>query len=217
MNSIRKAFAVVSLAVLYAMSPASASAAPVIYIDLDPAAGVQTSKIIAVGGSVSADIWIKDLTQTVGAWDVDMSFNATVLGAPRSISIDPDNNLNPDSGGLLGFGFYAPGVANTGESGTPAGSNLALAPFRLGTVNLTGLALGNSILSISYQAISNSPGLALIQGITTQQAIVCVQAATAPQPCNLPAAAPEPVTMSLLSGGVAALLARRRMSRKAAI
>jgi hypothetical protein len=198
---MKKVTRVLALAALAVVAGAKAEAAPIIYVDPVPV-------VVEVGEAFSVDIWIKDLLETIGAFDVDMAFNDTIL-AGTGFTVDPDGNFVNDFGGLLSLGFSA-NLVNIAEAGDPAGNNLALAPFKLGTINFTASALGNTLLTFPYHALSNDPGGSPLLANSVQPGIVCVvDDKTAPVNCAV-RAVPEPGFLALIGVGLGAFVARRR-------
>jgi len=178
-----------------------AEAIPVVYID-------PSSQIAEVGDAVSFDVWIKDLTESIGAFDIDIVGDPTVLDGV-GFTLDPDNNFDPDTGGLLAGGFFANGV-NLAESGDPVGNNAALAAFRLARVDLTAVGLGLSPLTFDFVNLSNALGTDLVDFNIQNGSVCVVQDRTAPLPAYCTAQAPEPGLIALLGAGLAGALYRRR-------
>lgn len=190
MKSIRMVGAALGLAALMAVSAPSAEAAPLVFIQPTP-------QIVEVGDPVSIDVMISGLTESVGGFDIDVAFDDSILTGD-TFAVDPDGNFDSDLD--VSFGFSAD-LVNIALVGDPAGDNLALNPFRLGTINFTAAALGNSLLTLTFNDLSNESGEQLLDA-SSRGGIVCVvQSVTAPVNCGRQV--PEPGLLAMLSIGAA--------------
>jgi hypothetical protein len=177
---------------------ATAEAAPVVYVE-------PVSQVVQLGDPFSVDIWIKNLSEAIGGFDLDLSFDATkITGA--GFAADPDANFANSFDGSGGFGV---GTLNLFLAGDPANDNLALNPFRLGRIDFTATGLGNSLLTISFNDLSNVDGTAILPD-SVQPGIVCVvDQPTGPVDCQIDTV-PEPALLALVGAGLSALGIRRR-------
>jgi hypothetical protein len=129
--------------------PAATWAAPVLSI-------TPSSTAVAVGGSFSVDLSITGLSamgEVVSAYDLNMLFNNTFLGNPV---VSFDSTL---FGGAANVDFSSTAaVGNTGliMNSFSSDDDLALlqtaASFSLGRLTFTGLAAGDSFLSLGPDA-----------------------------------------------------------------
>jgi hypothetical protein len=168
------------------------------------------SQIVNVGDTVTVDVWISDLAESIGAFDIDVEFNSGILTGD-SFAIDPDvpQNFENDFDGTLSLGFSG-GLVNLYESGDPAGANLALENFRLASITFTAANLGRSPVSFDFINLSNEQGTLLLgaQSTNGEICVVAVGEDTCPP-------VPEPGLLGLLGAGAAAFAARQVRRRRA--
>ena len=199
MNRMRKLIASCGVAALVALGAvATAEAAPIVYVE-------PVSQVVTLGDPFSVEIWIKNLTESIGGFDLDLSFDATKITG-TGFAADPDANL---ANSFDGSGGFSAGKVNLFVVGDPANDNLALNPFRLGRIDFTASALGNSLLTISFNDLSNANGTGIVPD-AVQPGIVCVVAdPNAPVNCQI-GTVPEPALLALVGAGLSALAIRRR-------
>ncbi|MBX3645466.1 MAG: PEP-CTERM sorting domain-containing protein [Rubrivivax sp.] len=192
-----------------------AQAAPT--VSIDPA----SQTIAAVGGTASVNIVVSGLTDPLGGFGLNLSFNGAILKG-LSFTNDPDSKMGGASGLDMSCGFDFGGDPSTCTP-TPSGSspldlffvadaNLDEAElaalqgdtFVLATITFEGLANGLSPLRLSNVVLSNWNGDETIAGVGTRNGEICVGGN-----CNN---VPEPGSMVLVGTafGALALLRRRR-------
>lgn len=187
-----------------------AHAAPLISLSVVPAN-------VAVGGSVGVDINVSGLTEAVGAFYFDFSFDGTRLSFDSFLA-DPDtkmgDGLNPAldfSGGNIGFSVnfdVLAGFVDAADEATLAG--LQGTGFRLGRVDLTALNnIGFADLTLSGFSLSDYDGFT-IADVGARNGQVCVST-DGQTPCVT--AVPEPMTPLLVAAALGALAFSRRPKR----
>jgi hypothetical protein len=199
-----KVMRVLALAVLVATGfAAQALAVPIVYID-------PPTQTVAVGDPVDIAIKVRDLTEPIGAFEILLSFDDAILTGV-SYDTDPDTKLGP--GGFdFSFGFLAGGLLDLFHDADPAFDSADLAAaqgagFTLATVRFTAIAPTTpdfTLLKLEVVDLSDADGLSLLDR-KTEDGRVCVGDA----PCRVP----EPALFALLSTGLAAFAARRRLRR----
>lgn len=168
------------------------------------------NQTVSSGANVSVSLDISGLgaggAPSLGAYDLDIVFDATVLGFNSVVFGDPGQGNQLD---LAGFGSI--------NGAGPAGGNLnlfelsldtvfdldnfQLADFSLATLSFSALSTGTSVVGILVNAVADAQGNAL--NIDTLGGSVTV------------AAVDEPATWLLLLMAGSALILRRGISVKA--
>ena len=201
-------------------------AAPIITVTPSPSVVVQN------GTSQTFDVVVSGLAlnEAVGGVSLLLTWDSTILGAPTSDTLDPDNkmgtsldpfNVDPATGfapGKLTLSFLAD--ISKDEAALKA---LQGAGFRLATFSLTALALGTTPIDLLVFSPNGPNGVPLSDGngfplsatLVGTCVTVGVSSTVPPGSC---AAVPEPASMMLIGSGLASVLAlarRRQAARKA--
>jgi hypothetical protein len=180
-----------------------ANATPVLSIGSDS---------ISSGGTATVDLDVSGLGSgtALGAFDVSVGFNSSVVGFKSAAYGDPvlGDQLNLEGFGTLQGSFASPGSAELFELSldSPAAlTSLQATSFTLATLTFTGLTSGVSDLSLSVNALGDQNGNAL--PATLENGAITVGSGTT-------VGVTEPGQLALLLSGVAAMgLVMRRRTR----
>jgi hypothetical protein len=176
------------------------------------------SASVGVGGATTVDLSISGLTPgpALGAFDVTLSFNPSLLGLKSETFGDPvlgGDQLDPE-----GFGVFSNVITGSGSvelqdlsfDDSSALTSLQPSSFTLGTLTFNALAAGTSALTASNVILSDPSGSA-ISAITDDGTLTVMGSGTTP-----PASAPEidPASaasgLTLLLGMLAVIRGRRK-------
>jgi hypothetical protein len=154
---------------------------------------------VSVGSTVSVQISISGLgsgaAPALGAWDIDVAFDPTVISLSGVVTFRSPSELGPGSlqdSGLIPIGPTESRVDAAEISFEDAAALEAAQPdaFLLATIQFTGLTTGTAMFSFAQLLLSDAQG--------------------APLPADSVVEAPEPTGFALAGLGVAALLLRAR-------
>lgn len=210
MKSVPRAFgSMAALALAAAMLAAPALAAPTVYFD--PAS--QTTP----GGAVSVDIWVKDLTQSVGGVDITLNWNSAFLTG-TSYTVDPQlvmgvalDPLNDGSGPIASGSLLLYFVADISFADEASLSASEGASFKLASITFNGYANGLSALTLSSASLYAFDGVSNL-GATFDTGSICVSATGS---CAAGTTIPEPTTALLVATALSGLALRRRQKLQA--
>ncbi|MFQ5777824.1 MAG: cohesin domain-containing protein [Terriglobia bacterium] len=185
------------LVLLMALSPLPAQADS--FIVLSP--GTIT---IPEGVSFSMELSISGLglfmAPSLGAWDLDVLFDSSILGFTGATFGDPILGDQLDLfglGSITGVDNSLPGVLNLFQLSLDFPidlDTLQADSFVLATLDFDAIGVGSSALTINLNALSDADGFPLVAGAGGANATVT----------------PEPATLLLLASGLGALGAWRR-------
>lgn len=174
------------------------------------------SASVGVGGATTVDLSISGLTPgpALGAFDVTLSFNPSVVGLKSETLGDPllgGDQLDPE-----GFGVISNVITGSGSvefqdlslDDSSALTSLQPSSFTLGTLTFTGLAAGTSALTASDVILSDPSGEAI--SAFTDAGTLTVTGTTMAAPEIDPASAASALTLLL---GVLAVIRGRRVVR----
>lgn len=212
-HNLRALCAWASIAVAATTFVSQAHAAPVLSLSLTPATDV------AAGGAVGVDIFVSGLTQAMGGYSFDLTYDTSRM-LFGSFMADPDSKmgdaLNPildisvgDTGTSVGMdvlsGFFLPA-----DEATLSG--LQGAGFRLGHVDFTALNNpGFAAFGLAGFSLSNYDGTAAFADVTATGARLCVGAAGSCDNNNVP----EPMSGLLVAAALGGLAFSRRQVKAA--
>ncbi len=217
-RNLRALGALASIAVAATTFVSQAQAMPVLSLVLSPVTDV------AFGGAVGVDIVVNGLTEAVGGFGFDLSYDISRMSyTALSFLEDPDTKMG-DGGSKSAFAFGTGNGSGVVNFGVLAGYVLASdeAPlkalqgggFKLGHVEFTALNnAGFAAFGLSGFSLSKYDGITAIQGVTARGAQLCVSPAGTPVPCGNNV--PEPTSPLLVAAALAGLALTRRQAKAA--
>lgn len=194
-------------ATLLSASAAVVQAVPM--VSIDPATSFGT-----VGGSVKVDIlWDGDGSNYIGDWDIDLTYDETVVkyeGSSFHFGLDPLGCI------LCGDEDSVAGTINLYEVSLIKGTtdltdnqDLLGNAFKLATLEFTGLIDGISPLKFGASTFGNEFGDGFTPTLANGR--ICIGNA------NCTVSVPEPTTLSVFLLGLVGLVLRRRYGRRTEI
>lgn len=193
-------------ATLLSASAAVVQAVPM--VSIDPATSFGT-----VGGSVFVDIlWDGDGSNYIGDWDIDLTYDDTVVkyeGSSFHLGLDPFNcTLCGDEDSVAGtINLYEMSLASLVV--LISNQNQKDNAFKLATLEFTGLTDGISPLIFGASTFGNQFGDGFTPTLANGR--ICIGNV------NCTVSVPEPTTLSVFLLGLAGLVLRRRYGRRTEI
>ena len=210
MKSLPRALArLAALTLSAAALVSSAVAAPTVYFS-------PVAQNVALGPTATVDIFVKDLTQSVGGVGMTLNWNSSILSGfsfladpdvKMGAAIVPNDGSGPFAVGSLVFNFVSDFPSYPTEALLFASEGSG-APLRLATVTFNTLANGLSALTLTSGVLFDFDGLVSL-GAAFDTGSICVGAPAGCVGGGAGPTIPEPTTMLLVASALGLAIRRR--------